>query len=390
MKLQVRILAVRCADARLRAAALAGAVVFALALALAGCSGKSSNAAEKKAGGGPAVPVVIAPVVTKTMPLRIQAIGNVEPYATVAIKARIDGQIVKVLFTDGQEVAKGQPLFQLDPRSFEASLQQSEAALARDKAQLAHARAQEQRYQDLLQKNFISKDAYAQFRTNVDTAEATVRGDAAAVENARLQLEYATIRSPIAGRTGKIMIQLGNLVKANDTNPLVVINQVSPVYVSFAVPEQDLTEIRRYMAAGKLPVQARLSDSSAAAEGELAFIDNAVDMTTGTVKLRAIFQNKDRALWPGQFVTTVVTLHEQPGAIVVPSQAVQTGPKGQYVYVVKPDFSAEMRDVVVDRTEGTESVIAKGLAAGERVVTVGQLRLVPGIKVKPQAGPDAS
>jgi multidrug efflux system membrane fusion protein len=390
MKLQVRILAARCADARLRATALAGAVVVALALALAGCSGKNSGAAEKKAGGGPAVPVVIAPVVTKTMPLRIQAIGNVEPYATVAIKARIDGQIVKVFFTDGQEVAKEQPLFQLDPRSFEASLQQSEAALARDRAQLAHARAQEQRYQDLLQKNFISKDAYAQFRTNVDTAEATVRGDAAAVENARLQLEYATIRSPIAGRTGKIMIQLGNLVKANDTNPLVVINQVSPVYVSFAVPEQDLTEIRRYMAAGKLPVQARLADSSAAAEGELAFIDNAVDMTTGTVKLRAIFQNKDRALWPGQFVTTIVTLHEQPGAIVVPSQAVQTGPKGQYVYVIKPDFSAEMRDVVVDRAEGTESVIAKGLAAGERVVTVGQLRLVPGIKVKPQAGPGAS
>ena len=390
MKLQVQIFARRRADARLRATALACAVVVALALALAGCSGKSSGAAEKKAGGEPAVPVVIAPVVTKTMPLRIQAIGNVEPYATVAIKARIDGQIIKVLFTDGQEVTKGQPLFQLDPRSFEASLQQSEAALARDKAQLAHARAQEQRYQDLLQKNFISKDAYAQFRTNVDTAEATVRGDAAAVENARLQLEYASIRSPIAGRTGKIMIQLGNLVKANDTNPLVVINQVSPVYVSFAVPEQDLTEIRRYMAAGKLPVQARLSDSSAAAEGELAFIDNAVDMTTGTVKLRAIFQNKDRALWPGQFVTTIVTLHEQPGAIVVPSQAVQTGPKGQYVYVIKPDFSAEMRDVVVDRAEGTESVIAKGLAAGERVVTVGQLRLVPGIKVKPQAGSNAS
>jgi membrane fusion protein, multidrug efflux system len=391
MKLQVRILAARRADVRLRATALAGAVVFALTIALAGCSGKSSGAAEKKSGAGPAVPVVTAPVVTKTMPLRIQAIGNVEPYATVAIKARIDGQIVKVFFTDGQEVAKGQPLFQLDPRSFEASLQQSQAALARDRAQLAHARAQEQRYQDLLQKNFISKDAYAQFRTNVDTAEATVRGDAAAVENARLQLEYATIRSPIAGRTGKIIIQLGNLVKANDTNPLVVINQVSPVYVSFAVPEQDLSEIRRYMAAGKLPVEAKLPGSNGgAAEGELAFIDNAVDTTTGTVKLRATFQNKDRVLWPGQFVTTVVTLREQPGAIVVPSQAVQTGPKGQYVYVVKPDFSAEMRDIVVDRAEGAESVIAKGLAAGERVVTVGQLRLAPGIKVKPQAGPSAS
>ena len=391
MKLQVQGLAATHIGTRLFAMVLSGAVISLLLTTLTGCSGKNSDATEKKAGGETAVPVVVAPVISKIMPLRIQAIGNVEPYATVAIKARIDGQIVKVFFTDGQEVVKGRPLFQLDPRPFEAALRQSEAALARDRAQLAHARAQEQRYQDLLQKNFISKDAYAQFRTNVDTAEATARGNAAAVENARLQLEYATIRSPIDGRTGKIMIQLGNLVKANDTNPLVVINQISPVYVSFAVPEQNLTEIRKYMAAGKLPVAARLPDpDSSTAEGELAFIDNAVDMTTGTVKLRAIFQNRDRTLWPGQFVTAVLMLHEQPNAIVVPSQAVQTGPKGQYVYVVKPDLSVEMRDIVVDRAEGTETVVAKGLAAGERVVTVGQLRLAPGIKVKPEAGQDAS
>jgi len=365
-------------------AALMGSLALALSLTLAGCSGKNSGATEKKAE-APAVPVVVASVVKKTVPMRIQAIGNVEPFATVAIKARVDGQIVKVFFSDGQEVIAGQPLFQLDPRPFQALFEQAGATLLRDKAQLEHAHAQEQRYKDLLQKNFVSKDAYAQFRTNVDTAQATVRADQAAVETARLQLEYSTIRSPIGGRTGKIMIQLGNLVKANDTNPLVVINQVSPVYLSFAVPEQYLGGIRKYMAAGKLPVQARLSDSDdSAANGELAFIDNTVDTTTGTVRLRAIFQNKDRVLWPGQFVTAVVTLHEQRDAVVVPSQAVQTGPNGQFVFVVKPDLSAEVRIVTVERVDGTQSVIAKGLAPGEKVVTTGQMFLVPGIKVNPK------
>jgi multidrug efflux system membrane fusion protein len=371
---------------RLLMSALGGAGVLTLAVSLTGCSGKDSGATEKKAADGPAVPVLVAPVVTKTVPLRIQAIGNVEPYATVAIKARVDGQIVKVLFTDGQEVTAGQPLFQLDPRPFQALLQQAEAALLRDKAQLDRARAQEQRYKDLLQKNFVSQDAYAQFRTNVDTAEATVRADAGAVENARLQLEYALIRSPINGRTGKIMIQLGNLIKANDTNPLVVINQVAPVFLSFAVPEQYLGDIRKYMAAEKLPVQAQVPDSeNSAASGELAFIDNTVDTTTGTVRLRAVFPNQNRLLWPGQFVTAVLTLHQQHDAVVVPSEAVQTGPKGQFVFVVK-DRAAEMREVAVERVDGTQTLIAKGLAAGEQVVTSGQSRLVPGIKVNPKTG----
>ena len=370
---------------------LCGSVALILAASVAGCSEKGSSAAAKKAAGGPAVPVMVAPVVAKTVPLHIQGIGNVEPFATVAVKARVDGQIVKVFFTDGQEVKKGQPLFQLDPRPFEAALKQSEANLLRDKAQREHARAQERRYKDLLQKNFVSKDAYSQFLTNVETADATVRADEAAVENARLQLEYATIRAPISGRTGKIMIQLGNLVKANDTTSLVLINQVAPVYLSFAVPEQYLPEIRKYMAAGRIPVRAQLSNADASpVDGELAFIDNAVDTATGTIRLRATFQNEDRALWPGQFVTAVVTLREQRDAIVVPSQAVQTGPKGQYVYVIKPDLSAELREIVVDRTEGAETVIAKGLAAGERVVTTGQLRLVPGIKVNPDTGQSAS
>lgn len=357
------------------------AALLFLAIQLGACTQQNSNAAEKKIAGGPAIPVIVAPVTKKTVPLRVEAIGNVEPYMTVSVKARVDGQIVKVFFVDGQEVKAGQPLFQLDPRPFQASLEQAEAAVLRDKAQLDRARTQQERYQDLLHKNFVSPDAYAQFVTNADTAAATVRASEAALENARLQLEYSTIRAPISGRTGKIMIQLGNLVKANDTVSLVVINQVAPVYLSFAVPEQYLDAIRKYMAEGKLPVEARVQGVEGSVSGELAFIDNTVDVGTGTVKLRAVFENKDRALWPGQFVTASVTLREERDAIVVPSQAVQTGPKGSFVFVVKPDLAAEVRDVAVERVDGAQSVIAKGLAAGERVVVNGQSRLVPGSRV---------
>ena len=357
------------------------AALLLLAVQVGACGQKSSGAADKKSAGGPAIPVVVAPVIGKTVPLRVEAIGNVEPYKTVAIKSRVDGQIVKVFFTDGQEVKEGQPLFQLDPRPFQASLQQAEANLLRDKAQLDRARTQQERYQDLLHKNFVSPDAYAQFVTNADTAAASVRASQAAVENARLQLEYATIRAPISGRTGKITIQLGNLVKANDTVSLVIINQVAPVYLSFAVPEQYLGPIRKYMSEGKLPVEARVQGIEATATGELAFIENTVDVGTGTVKLRAVFPNKDNVLWPGQFVTASVTLREQHDALVVPSQAVQTGPKGSFVFVVKPDLAAEVRDVAVERVEGSQSIIAKGLAAGERVVINGQSRLIAGSKV---------
>lgn len=345
-------------------------------------SGEKSAVAGKKGKDSPAIPVVVATVAEQSVPLKVQAIGNVEVQATVSIKSRLDGQIIKVGFSDGQDVTKGQVLFEIDARPLQAQLQQTQATLARDKAQLDRARAQEERYKDLLQKGFVSQDAYAQFRTNVDTAAATVAASESAVENARLQTEYAVIRSPITGRAGKILIQQGNLVKANDTVSLVVINQISPIYVSFAVPEQYLGLIRKYMAGGKLAVEAMPQGTDAAhtVRGTVAFIDNTVDASTGTVRLRATFPNNDKSLWPGQFVTASVTLNEQQNAIVVPSQAVQTGPKGQYVYVVKAG-AAEMREIGVERVDGPQTVIAKGLAAGEQVVTSGQSRLIPGMKV---------
>lgn len=359
-----------------------------------GKSDKSVSASEKKAGDkktgdkkgkdGPAIPVTVTTVSEQTLPLKIQAIGNVEVQTTVAVKSRLDGQIVKVGFADGQDVARGQMLFEIDARPLQAQLEQARATLARDKAQLDRARQQEERYKDLLQKGFVSQDAYAQFRTNVDTAAATVKASESAVENMRVQTEYAVIRSPIDGRAGKILIQQGNLVKANDTPSLVVINQLTPIYVSFAVPEQYLGLIRKYMAAGKLAVEALPPNpgdgAGAGSTGTLAFVDNTVDATTGTVRLRAVFANKDKSLWPGQFVTASVTLNEQQNALVVPSQAVQTGPKGQYVYVVKEGV-ALMREIAVERVDGPHTVVAKGLAGGEQVVASGQSRLVPGMKV---------
>jgi multidrug efflux system membrane fusion protein len=362
---------------------LGGAGLLAVAILLFAYFGTDIRAKEPRAPKGPAaIPVSVTQVAQQAVPVRLQAIGNVEAYSTVSLKARVDGQIVEVNFREGQEVRKGSVLFKIDPRPFEAALRQAEATLARDIAQRDQARAQERRYKDLLDKNFISKDAYAQFRTNADTATAVAEASKAAADNAKLNLEYCTIRSPIDGYTGKIQIQIGNLVKANDTNPLVTINQVHPIYVSFAVPEQDLSSIRTYMAQGPLAVAAAPPNSGKpAAAGKLIFVDNAVDPTTGTIKLRGQFENKDNALWPGQFVSVNMKLSEQKDAIVIPSQSVQTGPDGQYVFVIKPDMTAEVRRITVQRTEGDNAVVASGLAKGEQVVTRGQLRLTPGTKV---------
>src|SRR5216683_3021351 len=364
---------------------IAGAVVVALvAGGIAAYFSTDSGAKEgRKAGKGPpAVPVTVAPVAQETVPIELRAIGNVEAYSTVALKARVDGQIVKVNFREGQPVGKGDVLFRIDPRPYEAALRQAEANALRDVAARNQARSQDRRYQDLLEKNFVSKEAYAQIRTNADTAEAVAQGSRAALDNAKLNVEYCTIRSPIDGYAGKIQIQLGNLVRASDTLALVVINQVHPIYVNFSVPEQQLRAVRGYMSSGPLAVDALAPGSDQpAASGTLVFVDNAVDPSTGTIKLRAQFRNRENTLWPGQFVNVRIKLYDQKDALVVPSRSVQTGPDGQYVFVVKPDMTTEVRKVTVARTEGDNAVIATGLEKGERVVTQGQLRLGAGAKV---------
>jgi multidrug efflux system membrane fusion protein len=352
-----------------------------LLLNLTGC-GKGG---EKKEGPkeAPPVPVTVGEVVQKTVPFQLKAVGNVETLATVNVKSRVDGQIVQVGIRDGQDVAKGQLLFQIDPRSFAAQLKQAEATLLKDQAQLTYASGQEKRYQDLLQKNFISREAYAQVKANLDAAQAVVKADNAALDNARLQLGYTTIRSPISGSAGKVLVSGGNLVKANDTVSLVVINQISPIYVSFAVPEQFGGQVRQRQAAGGLKVEAlpRMSGAKPV-EGQLAFIDNAVDATTGTLRLRAEFPNTDRVLWPGDFAETTLTLRQDNDAVVAPARAVQNGPRGTYVFVVQPDLKVAIRDVLVARTAGADAVVAKGLQAGEKVVTDGASRLTPTSMVK--------
>ena len=369
-----------------------GVGLLVLAAVLFAYFGAEIRANERKAPKGPpAVPVSVAQVVLEVVPFRLQAIGNVEAFSTVALKARVDGQIVEVGFKEGEEVARGRVLFKIDPRPYEAAMRQAEANALRDAAARDQARSQERRYQELLEKNFVSKEAYAQIRTNAATAEATAKASEAALDNAKLNLEYCTIHAPIEGYAGKIQIQMGNLVRANDVNSLVVINQVHPIYVNFAVPEQRLAEVREYMASGPLAVQTLAPGSDrAAATGVLVFVDNAVDPSTGTIRLRARFPNKENALWPGQFVNVSVRLFEQADAIVIPSQAVQTGPEGQYVYVVDQDMVADVRKIAVQRTEGERAIVASGLAKGEQVVTQGQLRLGPKTRVqigKPTQGP---
>jgi len=329
-----------------------------------------------------AVPVTTAPVILKTVPVRLYAIGNVEPYTTVAVKARVDGQLVSVRFKEGDEVRQGAVLFEIDARPFAASLKQAQANLLKDRALYDRAKEQDKRYKDLLAKNFISTDAYEQVRTNAETAAATVAADEAAIDNAKLSLEYCTIRSPVTGYAGRIQIQQGNLVKANDTNAMVTLNQVVPIYTSFSVPEQNVADVRRYQADGELKVAANFANAThPPMAGRLSFVDNSADATTGTIKLKAEFPNSDKALWPGQFVNVVLTLREQKDAIVTPSSSVQSGPTGQYVFVVKADSTVELRNITITRAEGDDTVVASGLKAGDIVVTVGQLRLAPGTKV---------
>lgn len=353
-------------------------VLMGLAL-LSGCSSRETVSEAVRV---EAVPVAVAPVVQKSVPVELRAIGNVEAYSAVSVKPQLAGAVDQAFFKQGQDVKKGELLFTLDSRPYQAALQQLEANLARDQAQLENARAQAERYTRLFQEGIVSKEQYDSFRTNAEALAAAVLADKAAIEQAKIDLDYCSIRSPMEGRTGSLLVYPGNIVKANEAI-LVVINQVTPIYVSFSVPEQNLAEIKQRMAAGNLAVEAVVPDAELhPVPGTLTFVDNAVDNTTGTIRLKATFANTERRLWPGQFVNVVLRLTWRPNAIVVPSQAVQTGQSGQYVFVIKPDMTAESRPVVVGSTVGGETVIEKGLQPAEQVVTDGQLRLAPGTKVE--------
>jgi membrane fusion protein, multidrug efflux system len=352
---------------------------------LSACSGNTSGEGPKgNAKGVPAVPVLVGTVVQKPMSVELQAIGNVQAYSTVVVKAQIEGTLTRVSFKEGQEVREGDLLFTIDSRPFEVELKRAEADLARDKAQAGNAREQVRRYEQLLQKEFVSQEQVDQLRATAGAFEGTLLADEAAVEKARLELEYCSIRSPIDGVAGSLRVQPGNLIKANDADhPLLVINQIHPIYTAFSVPERSLSEIQRQRAGGPLSVEAIVPHGNGpAARGKLTFVDNAVNNATGTIQLKALFPNKDGGLWPGQFVKVVLTLSRQPDAIVVPSQALQTGQDGPYVFVVKPDRTVESRPVVVDRQLERETVIGSGLVVGEQVVTDGQLRLTPGATVE--------
>jgi membrane fusion protein, multidrug efflux system len=331
------------------------------------------------------VRVQVAPAVQKPFPVEIGTIGTVTALATVAIKSRVDGQIMDAYIKDGQDVKTGDLLFSIDSRSIATQLVQAEANLARDQALLASAKHDVERQTALVSKNFASKQLLDQTSANADSLAASVRADQAAVDAANVQLSYTEIRSPIDGRAGVVNLPRGNMVKANDTSSLVVLNQLRPIYVSFAVPQRDLPHIREAMASAPLATSVTIpGDERGPLTGKLTFIDNAVDTTTGTIQLRATFDNEDTRLWPGQFVNVTMTLRVEQAAIVVPDAAVQRGQAGAYLFVVRSDSTVEMRPVTIGRSLGGETVVDKGLAAGESVVVEGQLRLAPGMRVEPR------
>jgi multidrug efflux system membrane fusion protein len=352
------------------------ALAVVAAMLVNGCSGGAKN------GAGVGAPVLVAPAVVTNVPVLINPppVGHVLPYSAVTIRPQVGGVISQVHFQEGQEVKKGDLLFTIDPRPTQAALDAARAALARDQAQLENARIQFDREQKLFDQKLVSQDEFDTSRAGLDALEGTVAADQAAITNAGLNLEFTGIRAPFDGRTGSLQFHEGNVVKAPD-DTLLTINQIHPIYVAFAVPEQYLPKIKKEMRDKTLKVQATFQNMDAPPQGELTFIDNAVDPTTGMIQLKATFPNEDGTLWPGQFVQVVLTLSDLTNAIVVPSQAVQTGQNGQFVYVVKADQIAEERPVTIGITYQGETVVQSGLKAGETVVTDGQLRLVPGAKV---------
>jgi multidrug efflux system membrane fusion protein len=380
-------------------------------LALSGCQQQQA----KSMGGPPIVPISVSKATQESVPTELRVVGTVEASSIVQVKSQVGGELTKVAFNEGQNVSKGDLLFQIDPRPYQDALRQAEAAVTRDRAQIAQSEAalardtaqakfneaDAARYSELQKAGVVSKSQSDQSKTsadvareaahvskaNIDSARAALDADVAAVAAAKLNLDYCEIHAPISGRTGNLLVHAGNLVKVNDV-PLVIIHQVTPVFVNFSVPEQHLAAIRRLSANRKLPVSVFARDNpDHAATGHLSVIDNTVDTTTGTIHLKATFENQDRALWPGQFVTVVLTLDTIQNATVIPAEAVQAGQQGSFVYVVKADNTVENRGVTVGRTFGKKTMVEKGVAPGETVVIDGQLRLFPGALVRIVEGP---
>jgi len=329
----------------------------------------------------PAVPVRVAQARRMDVPLQINVIGTVEALTTVAIKPQVSGQIARIHVTEGSDVKKGDLLVSIEAEPFLAVLRQAEANLAKSQAQARFAADQARRYEGLVREGIVTRDQYDQLRASAESLSAAVAADRAALANARIQLDYCSIRSPIAGRTGTVALHAGNLVKANE-QAILTVNQISPAAVSFTLPEKRLAELKRAMAGKQLRVEAKLTDNGGDPElGRVSFLDNAVNPATGTIKLKGLFANGSRRLWPGQFVDLVLTLGVKQDAVVVPAPAVQNGQQGEYVYVVTKQQKAELRQVVTTPAAEGQTVVEQGLAAGETVVVDGQLRLTPGVAV---------
>jgi membrane fusion protein, multidrug efflux system len=359
-------------------------VLAAMTAMLAAC-GKKGDAQAASAQTSPAAPVVVAVAEQRDVPVQLTAIGNVESYQTVQIRSQVNGQIKSIFFKEGQDVHKGQLLFQLDKRPLQADLEKAIGMLQHDEAQAANSRLQTERYSVLEGQGVISKEQADQVRAQAKADASAVNADKAAVDAAKVQLQYTDIVAPIDARTGALLINVGNLVKANDTPFLVQLNQVTPIYATFSVPESQLAAVRKF-AAGNLKVLAYpKGQSTNPAEGKLTFIDNGVDMQTGTVKLKATFTNKDRRLWPGQYVDVALNLSTRKQATLVPTKAIQTGQQGQYVYVVTPQSTAESRNVEISGTYQDLTVVSSGINPGEKVVVDGQLRVAPNAKVVVQS-----
>jgi multidrug efflux system membrane fusion protein len=334
----------------------------------------------------PGIPVTAGTVAAQDVPVFLHGIGTVQAYNMVAIKSRVDGQIVKVDFKEGQDIKTGDPLFQIDPRPYQAALEQAQAAKQKDEAQLAGAQLDLERYEKLIGSGWQTRQSYDQQKATVGTLQASIKGDEAQINTAKLNLSYADIRSPIDGRLGARLVDKGNLVHANDNTPLVMITEVKPIFVSFTLPQDNFDDLREGQNKMPLVVYAYSGDGKKQlAEGKLTLIDNAIDQATGTIHLKARFENQDERLWPGQFVSLRVVLSTRQNIATVPSQTVQDGPDGHYAYVIKPDNTVERRSVEVASIQDGIAVVTKGLVPGERVVVDGQYRLTNGARVNPAA-----